>query len=162
VQVRLRDTAASEWTIAVSPALPPGSRVTAVRAHGRAVQPAVQETAHDVHASIELPLRDSVTLEFEYAGGAEVATPEESIEVGQPSMALRVLDFRQSGSGYSATLEGLPGREYELVIHSRAELVAVQGADRVERRGSMHHLRVLIPGGGPAYRRHEVRFGLRR
>jgi hypothetical protein len=146
----------------MSPALPPGSRVTAVRANGRAVQPAVQETAHDVHASVELPLRDSVTLEFEYDGGAEMAAPEESIEVGQPSMALRILDFRKSGSGYSAMLEGLPGREYELVIRSRTEPTAVQGASGVERRGSMFHLRVMIPGGGPAYRRHEVRFDLTR
>ena len=160
MQVVRTGGAAAPVVVTVTPALPLGARVTAVRANGTTLQPALQETPHDTHAAVEINLTDSATITWSYTGGAEILAPREELEIGQPSTSLRILDFRREGATFVAQLEGLAGREYAFSVRSAARPAAVQGAAAAMREGTVWTLRVTIPGTGPGYRRHEVRFAL--
>ena len=55
-------------TVRVSPALPAGASVESVRVDGTAVQGVLEITGHDQHVSIEVVVRDAVTVEIRVVG----------------------------------------------------------------------------------------------
>jgi hypothetical protein len=99
-----------------------------------------------------------VTVTFQ--GGAEVMTPAETVEVGDPDGALRILDFRRDGTTFTVLTEGRSGRTYELVLRSATPPVNVQGAQSAASRDGRGTLRFTVSGEGEGYRRHEIRFTL--
>jgi hypothetical protein len=157
--VRLRRPAGDQpLELDVSPALPLGARVTGITVDGRAARFTPQQTSHDLHAPVRMSLRAAANVEIRFAGGAEIVSPDETVQVGSSSGALRVLDFRRDGNVYVVEVEGVPGREYELLVRSQAAPAAVQGAGPPQRRGALWALPLTVSGEGVQYRRQEVRF----
>jgi hypothetical protein len=150
-------------TVAVSPALPLGATVEAVTVDGAAARFTTEATTHDVHATVEVALGSSATVEIRSRGGMEVVAPDERLDVGDASHALRVLDFRRDGNAYVIDVEGLAGREYELELIAGAGVetgrLAITGADRVAAEGERLRLQVRLPAGAVGYVKREIRVG---
>lgn len=158
-------------TLTISSALPLGATVEAVTVDGTAARYTTEETAHDVHATVEVPLSSSAMVEFRSHGGLEVVAPREQVRVGDASHGMRVLDFRRDGNAYVVEVEGLSGstHELELIAGTGTEtgVLAVVGAERVSEAaaeagmgvGERVRLRVRFPGGVVGYVRREIRVG---
>ncbi|MBI4544216.1 MAG: amylo-alpha-1,6-glucosidase [Gemmatimonadetes bacterium] len=159
LSLRLHDGGAGPLHVRVAPALPLGATVQRVTVNERDAPVQVEETAHDVHAVVELTLADEALVEIEFRGGVEVVTPAERLTPGQPSEGLRVLDFRRAGREYLLLLEGLAGRSYALELRTAARLRNLRGAERLEQEEGRARLRSSFPAGA-GYTRREVRFSL--
>jgi len=157
---RTGDTAPLMLT--VSPALPLGATVETVTVDGAPAQFASEGTAHDVHATVEVRLGSSVTVEIRSRGGMEVVAPPERLAVGDASHGLRVLDFRRDGGAWVVDVEGLAGGEYTLDLMAGpgagTGTLAVSGAERVAGADGRVRLRVRFPGGS-GYVMREIRVG---
>ena len=103
-----------------SPALPLGARVTTAGA-------TIDATAGDVHATVSAPLVSTVALSVSYTGGWAIETPAGAPAIGQRSSALRVISERLDGGRYTAALEGVAGRTYQVRVHgpTGVQLMAV-------------------------------------
>jgi glycogen debranching enzyme len=154
---------AKPLTLTISPALPLGATVEAVTVDGAPARYTTEETAHDVHATVEVPLGSSATVEIRSQGGMEVMTPRARPDVGDAAHGMRVLDFRKDVGAYVLEVEGLSGREYELELMPGAGVgtaaLAVSGAERVSEAGERVRLRVRFPAGAVGYVRREIRVG---
>jgi hypothetical protein len=109
-----------------------------------------------VHPVVELALAGAATVEIEYTGGLEVLTPAERVEPGDPSEALRVLDFRQVDRNFVATVEGVPGVTYTLALRSGVRVRSVTGAELVEQSAERVQLRVRLPPSSAPFVRREL------
>jgi hypothetical protein len=160
VRLRRRDAASGSLGVRVSPALPLGARVTRVTVNGQPATLQLFPTAHDVHASVTLALRDSASIVFTYEGGAEVLAPDDDTEVGQPSRGLRILDFRLDGETFVAEVEGYAGEPYDLAVRSSRTLVDIAGAGAPQSRGNHVVLPLRAEGSAGQVVRHTIRFRL--
>jgi hypothetical protein len=152
-----RDGTAATIFVRLAPALPLGARVERVRVNDADAPIQVEESAHDVHAVIEVPLIGEANVEIEYQGGLEVQAPAEQNEPGDRSAALKVLDFRKDGTDFVVLVEGVPATSYTLRLRAESRLRAVSGADVAEHSGERLDLRVRFGPGVAPFARREVR-----
>ena len=143
--------------VRLSPALPLGARIERARVNDRDVAIQTEETAHDVHVIVELPLSSAAEIEIEYTGGLEVSAPAETIEIGDRSSGLRVLDFLREGRDYVVLVEGEPAATYTLTFRSEIRVRSVSGADIVDQGGQRLVLRLRIGTAAAAIGRREIR-----
>ncbi|MEX2281056.1 MAG: GH116 family glycosyl hydrolase [Gemmatimonadota bacterium] len=158
-EVSLRRTGpAAPLFVRLSPALPLGARVERAKVDDRDVPVQAEQTAHDVHASIEFSLSSAAEVEIEYSGGMEVVTPAESLEIGDRSSALKVLDFRRVGRDYVVLVEGVPTATYTLALRSETRVRSVTGADIIEQVNQRLVLRLRVGTGATSqFTRREIR-----
>jgi glycogen debranching enzyme len=143
IELRRHDAIAAPLSVTVSPALPLGASTVRAIVDGRPVEVNPETTPHDVHAAVHLALRDSAKVVWSFTGGAEVIAPGDSLQPGQPSLGMRVLDFRQEGDGFVVEVEGLPGRDYELGIRpGTGRTLLVDGSAEIPQAQGNH---VIIP-----------------
>ena len=163
IDLRRRDPAGRPLKVGLSPALPLGAGEVNAVVDGRWVEARLERTPHDVHGAVHLVLRDSARVEYTFTGGAEVVAPDDTPQPGQPSLGLRVLDFRQDGDGYLVEVEGLPGRDYELGIRpGTGSVVVVDGStEAAPPRGNHAVIPLRIQGSSPAPVRQVIRFSVR-
>ncbi len=159
---RIGPTGAS-LLVHASPALPLGATVRRVTLDGRELPVRVENTPHDVHALVDVPLTAAAQVTIEYAGGAEVMLPRDTVRPGDAATGLRVLDFRRDGAEYVLELEGLAGHNYELGVRSEAPPRDVSGAQT--GGPGTYTLGVSFPAGataaaGTGFVRRVVRFRL--
>ena len=143
--------------VRLSPALPLGARIERARVNDRDVATQTEESAHDVHAIVELPLTSAAEVEIEYTGGLEVSAPIETIEIGDQSSGLRVLDFVREGRDYILLVEGQPAATYSLTLRSEVRVRSVSGADIVDQGGQRLVLRLRIGTAAATVGRREIR-----
>jgi hypothetical protein len=143
--------------VRLSPALPLGARIERARVNDRDVATQTEETAHDVHAIVELSLSSEAEIEIEYTGGLDVSAPAETIEIGDRSSGLRVLDFLRDGRDYVVLVEGEPAATYTLTFRSEVRVRSVSGADLVDQGGQRLVLRLRIGTAAAAIGRREIR-----
>ena len=151
-----RSTEGAPIFVRFAPALPLGATITRVQIDDRDAPLQTEESPHDVHPVIEVPLSGSATIEIEYTGGLEVITASERLDIGSRSEALRVLDFRRADRGYVLLVEGLAGGIYNLALRPGARIRAVTGAELLEQTAERVQLRIRMPLGGPAVVRREI------
>jgi glycogen debranching enzyme len=147
-------------SVALSPALPLGASAVAATIDGRRTEPRLEPTPHDLHGPVHLELQDSATVVYSFTGGAEIIAPDDAPQPGQPSLGLRVLDFRQDGDSFIVEVEGLPGRDYELGIRpGTSRTVLVDGsAEAARTRGNHAVIPVRIAGRSAEPARQIIRF----
>ncbi len=105
-------------TLRLDPALAPGARVRSVRTRAGAVTNRTAETGRDVHVSFDVRMgADPVEVVVRHTPGWRVARVERTIERGERSAGLKILDARVSGGGLELRLEGRAGRRYQLEVH---------------------------------------------
>ena len=143
--------------VRLSPALPLGTRVVRASVNDRDVTLHAEESVHDVHAMVELTLAAAAEIEIEYDGGLEVNSPTESLEIGDRSSALKVLDFYRSGQDYVLLIEGVPGASYALGLRAESRVRSVTGAEIVEQANQRLQLRVRFGAGSTPFARREIR-----
>jgi hypothetical protein len=143
--------------VRLAPALPLGARVARVRVNDRDVPVQVEESAHDVHAVVEVQLLTDAEVEIEFQGGMEVVAPETDHRLGAASSGLRVLDFRKEGSDFIALVEGAPAGSHALTLRSDLRVRTVSGAELVQQLGDRVVLRVRFGAAVTPVARREIR-----
>ncbi len=157
-EISLRRTGpATPLFVRLSPALPLGARVERAQVNDRDVAIHVEETAHDVHAQVELSLSSAAEVEIEYNGGLEVGTVPETLHIGDGSTALKVLDFKQDGRDYVILVEGVPTATYTLGLRAETRVRSVLGADLIEQANQRVVLRLRVGAGTTQFVRREIR-----
>jgi hypothetical protein len=157
-EISLRRTGpAAPLFVRLAPALPLGARIEGARINDRDVPTHAEETAHDVHAMIELTLSAAAEIEIEYDGGIEVSAPEETLRLGDPSTALRVLDFRRDGRDYVLLVEGTGTNTYSLELRAETRVRSVTGADLVSQANQRVQLRLQTAAATAQVVRREIR-----
>ena len=94
-----------------APALPLGARVTSPEATS-------ERTAGDVHARAATTLTSRATVTVRTSGGWSIEPVVSAPVIGQRSEAVRVISERLEGGRYTASLEGLAGRTYQVRVHT--------------------------------------------
>jgi glycogen debranching enzyme len=98
-------------------AVPAGARSVRVQVDGQALEADVRVESHDQVVRVVLELDQTErTVVVAWEGGLQVVAPGYTLEPGQRSRGLRVVDVRFDDSGWALTLEGEPGRAYELTL----------------------------------------------
>jgi hypothetical protein len=146
-------------SVRLSPALPLGARVERITVNDQDFPVRVDETRHDVHPVVELSLTDEVDVDIDYAGGADIISPAERVDIGQAASALHVIDFTRSGQDYLVEVEGLAGSTYGLQVRTGGRAHGVTGAEVLEQSDQRLSLRLTMPPGA-GFTRREVRFRL--
>jgi hypothetical protein len=151
-----RTTEGAPIFVRFAPALPLGATVTRVQVDDHDAPLQTEESPHDVHPVIEVPLSGSAAIEIEYTGGLEVITQSERLDTGSRSEALKVLDLRRADRGYVVLVEGLAGGIYTLALRPGARVRTVTGAELLEQAAERVQLRVRMPLGNPGHVRREI------
>jgi len=103
--------------------------------------------------SIEVPwlVRDGAGGEgitVTYRPGIELKPVHGPLRLGDRSTRMRVIDAwldEPGGSVYSARLEGLAGKSYQLELDIPFEIESLEGAREIDRDGITHRLEVTFP-----------------
>lgn len=148
-----RRMAGPPLSIRVAPALPLGARIERIVIDDADVEVQVEESAHDLHGVANVALSRDAQIEFHYAGGMEIVTPAERVDIGDASTDLRVIEFRREGRDYIAIVEGMAGTKYSLQLRSETSIRNAVGADSFEQDGESLVLRVTLPAGSGFTRR---------
>lgn len=88
---------------------------------------------------------EPVTVTHTWEGGLLVAVPRRTLNPGDPSLGLRVVDVAAISGGWRITLEGRAGTVEELLIYGDRP-AAVEGADLLDHARGAGRLRVRFPG----------------
>ena len=151
-----RLTSGPPVSIRVAPALPLGARIERIVVDDGDVEIQAEESVHDLHAVAEVALLRDAQVEFHYTGGIEVIGAPESVEPGDASRELKVLDFRREGRDYVLLIEGIAGDSYSLQLGAETQVRSVIGADSFDVEDERITLRVTLPQGS-GYVRKTVR-----
>jgi glycogen debranching enzyme len=152
-----RATPGAALFIRFSPALPLGARIMSVRVDDRDVPVQAEESAHDVHALVELSLLSSAEVQIEYEGGMEIITPAEQLQIGDPSSVLKVLDFRQREREYVVAVEGVPGGTYTLALRTGLRVRSILNGELLEQSGDRIQVRFRFDAAPAPFARREIR-----
>jgi hypothetical protein len=152
-----RDGTSATLFVRLAPALPLGARVERVRVNDSDAPVQVEETAHDLHAVVEVPLLTDAEVEIEYRGGFEVSMVRPTYEIGDASSTLRVLDFRRDGTDMLVLVEGVPTATYALRLRAETRVRSVTGAEIVEQSNNTLQLRVRFGAAAVPLARREIR-----
>jgi len=118
---------AAPLTLHFDPALAPGARVRDVRTARGPVTYRTAETGRDVHVSFDVPLAGApVRVTVRHSPGWRLVLPEETVQRGERSGDLKVVDARLAGGGLELRLEGRAGRRYRLEVHRPDGRVTVE------------------------------------
>jgi hypothetical protein len=156
IALRRRGSAAPLF-VRLGPALPLGATVARVRINDADVPVHVEESAHDIHAVVELQLKDEAEIDIEYSGGMEISAPPDALETGNQATALRVLDFRRDGDTFVILVEGVPTASYLLGLRVESRVRSVSGAQIAEQTGDRLQLRIRFGPGDTPFLRKEIR-----
>ena len=92
----------------------------------------------------------TTTFRTSWTGGLAVEPPTTSLEPGQVSGGLRILDFRRDGPAERArwilVVEGERGRAYRVRLHGEP-LRSAEGAELLARDGSVTTIALELPAG---------------
>jgi hypothetical protein len=69
-----------------------------------------------------------------------------ALQPGQQSDGVRVLDFRFGDDVWLLTVEGAPGRTYDMTLYGE-EIHDIDGAEVLERNGGQNWIRVAFSSG---------------
>jgi hypothetical protein len=129
VRLRVEDTAftatvrrvggrPTPLTLHFEPALAPGARVRDVRAANGPVAFRTTQTGRDIHVSFDVHLGPGpAEVVIRHTPGWRLFVTEPTVERGDRSRSLKVLDARLDGDALQLSLEGRAGRTYELEVH---------------------------------------------
>lgn len=89
---------------------------------------------------------EPVTVTHSWEGGLSVAAPRRTLNPGDPSVGVRVIDVAAMPGGWRITLEGRSGTTGELFIYGDRP-AHVEGADLLDHARGAGRLRVRFPEG---------------
>ncbi len=85
-------------------------------------------------------------VELQWRGGLSVEPPSVSLQPGQASDGIRIVDFTFENDMWTLDVEGVAGRTYELRLHGE-QFSRVDGASLVARDGWVSQISVTLPAG---------------
>ena len=130
-----RDGTSRPLIAALEPSLPLGATIEAVTVDGRAVPFETVRTPHDVSPRFEVTLAESSRIEIQFRGGAELVPQQTRPQPGDASQGLRLVDWRQAGTAFVATVEG--NGEQRFRVRSPMALRVLEGGRAVGRVGEI-------------------------
>ena len=147
-------------------ALPPGGRDARVLVDGQPLRDGADSSERDratVHVPLTLEGADR-QIDIRWSGGLEVVPPRISLEPGQTSGGMRVIDFDRADGVWRLAVEGESGRTYG--VHLVGEPVRISrvafsgtGTDRtsaaarvVHEEGGSTEIELALPAGEPGRR----------
>ena len=132
--------------VALAPSLPLGAEIESVTVDGNAVTHRDVRTPHDVSPSIEVTVAGQAVVDISYRGGAELVPQGTRPRPGDPSRGLRLLDWREDGRRFVATVEGSGQQEFR--VRSSVALRAVEGGRIGGRTGPLTTVLVSLAESG--------------
>jgi glycogen debranching enzyme len=127
--------------------VPLGARDVQLDAGAEYGPASLQQGPHDGWMNVDLPIaNDSATVSVRWEGGLAVEPPTVALQPGQQSDGVRVLDFRFGDDVWLLTVEGAPGRTYDMTLYGE-EIHDIDGAEVLERNGGQNWIRVAFSSG---------------
>jgi hypothetical protein len=90
--------------------------------------------------------RERRQVNVRWEGGLDVIPEPVTLEPGQESGGIRILDFAARGDGWDLMVEGARGRPYEIRLYG-APPRSLTGATLERRSGPYNVLRIVFPAG---------------
>jgi glycogen debranching enzyme len=151
-----------------APALPPGSRVLAVRVDGVPVAFEQVGDATATRPSVTVTVRDETRVSISYEPGIAVVPQRPKPAEGATSSALRIISYGYDDARgeYVLRVEGRGQRDYEIkLVSPRGAPRSVRGAElqevasfRPPLAAKHYRLRLAIAGDPDRYHAREIRF----
>jgi len=132
--------------VALSPSLPLGAEIESVTVDGAAVAHRDDRTPHDVSPSVEVTVAGRAVVDITYRGGAELVPQGTRPRPGDPSCGLRLLNWREDGGRFVATVEG--SGQHEFRVRSSVALRDVEGGRIGSRTGPFTTIIVELSASG--------------
>ena len=133
--------------------VPPGAVMpeAPAKAGDAAATPTIQSDPRETRVvRVTRLVNATTTFHTSWTGGLAVEPPTASLEPGQRSEGLRVLDFRRDGPAergrWTLVVEGQRGRSYRLRLHGE-RLRSAEGAELLARDGPVTTLAIAMPAG---------------
>lgn len=125
-------------TLELAIPLPPGASNVGSRTA------ATWATEREYVVSLELT-GDSAAVDVRWTGGLAVEPPTRTLEPGQSSEGLRVLDFKYVDGKWLLMVEGASGESYQVALYGEP-ISGATGAELTNREGDATTIAVTIPG----------------
>ena len=154
-----RNNAGAPLFVRLSLALPLGAQVQRIRIDDADAPVQVEQSRHDVHAVVEVPLGAAAEIEIDYEGGLSPIAPAERMEPGDRSTGVRILDFTTEARDYVLVAEAAAGSTQTIAVRPESRIRSVAGAELLEQSAERALLRVRFDGTTPHVRR-EIRVRL--
>jgi glycogen debranching enzyme len=138
-------SAGSPVTLKLTVPVPPGARDVVVASSNRNARTTTVESEQAVSITVvtsEVP--DSVSVGW--TGGLSVEHPAPTLDPGQGSDALKVLDFDYVSGSWDLLVEGTAGRTYDVRIYGES-FTRVAGGNIIERQDGVTTIAVTVPVG---------------
>ena len=129
-------TTGSPLTFDFVPDVPVGAREVAVRVNGIDAELG-PNGSFEVIAGAGTQTGERAEIVVSWEGGLAVAPPRVSLQPGQRSTGLRILDFASEADGWTLSVEGTAGRTYDIALFGTpVHPTVTSGAARVSDSGS--------------------------
>jgi hypothetical protein len=104
------------------------------------------QEGHSLHVYVVRASETPARMEFQWTGGLVVEPPSVTLEPGQPSNGIRIVDFQFNNDAWLLDVEGVAGRTYELRLHGEG-FTRVEGAELTGRDAWVSSIAVTLPPG---------------
>ena len=129
--------------------LPPGARPTS--RHGGERSSIGAPNSRGTAVTFAARVGGEARFEVRYAGGFRIWVRSEPLALGDRSSRLRIIDTVHAGASFRATVQGLAGRRYRLVLAAPSAARIVSGATETARKGTVRELAVVLSGAADAW-----------
>jgi hypothetical protein len=139
----------AECSLDFSPALSLRAQVTGVEMNGRRLPSRINKNTVDQHVNVHVPLASSgnstVKIRVKNDFGLDIESQMPSL--GTASQGLRAIaeSWGTSGKTMTAEFEGVPGRDYDVVVWNPQQVTAVDGGVLSRKEQPVGNLRITIP-----------------
>ena len=150
VTLEVQRKGGGECSLDFSPALGLLADVSAVEMNGRKLSSHIEKNAVDQHLNIHVPLASgSNTLKIRLKNDFGLGIESQMPSLGNPSQGLRAIEesWDSAGKTMTAKFEGLPGRDYDVVVWNPQQVTAVEGGVLSGKQQAVGNLRIQIPAG---------------
>lgn len=141
----LRATGSQSMRLRFSPALPMGSTVLSVTQSGKPIPYHLEDRGSDVHVAIDASFSTDTEIEVHYKPGVALEAERRPLLEGDSSLNLRVLRTNYEKGQVQMTVEGRPGRIYEVRAYTPRTLKAIAGVRSIKEYSNYKVLELVSP-----------------
>jgi len=145
----IRSSGSQTVSLLFSPALPMGSTVLSVKQGGKTLPYQVEDRGSDVHVVVNTSFSAATQIEVHFKPGVALEAERLPLLEGDTSLNLRILRTSYTDGQVELTVEGRPGRMYEVRAYTPLKLAAVAGVRSIEDHGDYKVLELASPADNP-------------
>jgi hypothetical protein len=145
-----RKGGAADCSLDFSPALSLRAQVTGVEMNGRKLPSRIDKNTVDQHVNVHVPLASgssTVKIRVKNDFGLDIESQMPSLGTASPGLRAIGESWDNSRKTMTAEFEGLPGRDYDVVVWNPQQVTAVEGGVLSRREQPVGNLRITIPPG---------------